>query len=391
MIVRRFLRIAGPLAVLGAALAVVSCSGGGGATVVDSSPINVPTIVPTPVGISTTLPTTSGSSVTVPAVAGLSTIFTFGAGAPASTTINLQAQVTAPTIAPLPSALTRQTQSIANATPFLYVAVTVSQTTVASAFAMETILLNGQPTGVPYAVEIDDTTTAPGTKVAVFAGAIANSTVQFANGFVSGTTFQAGHTYLFQFYYVASASPSPGASATATSSASASPTSTVTTAPTSATQNFAVGTGVLASFGLPSVSGISGVLQYGGFSSGTTVTLTSTAGVPAGVAAPPSVSSVFLSVGITASPAVTMSGAGCTSSCTSQTPVVLTLPASIASSAPYFKVYECNATACPMPNDSATLPLTNGNTLTVPSSTFADITGFSTTATTLMFLTSATP
>ena len=359
----------------------------------------LPSIAPTPGVLSTTIPTTSGASVTIPAVAGLSTIFTFGPGASASTTGNFSASVTAPNIAPLPSALKRKTQTLANAVPFLYVTLTTSAAVPASAFFVETVLLNGQPTSVPYAAEVDDITASPGTFIASFQGALANSTVQFVNGFPTGTTFQPSHTYLFQFYYITTATAAPSGTATSTASgtATATPTatatssSTATTAPTTATGNYSVGTGVLAQLGLPSVNNVTGVVSYGGFSSATTLTVTSTAGVPSGIATPAAASNVFLSVGITGNPAVTMSGTGCTSSCTSQTPVVLTLPSTIAASAPYFKVYECNATACPIGSDFATLPLTNGNTLTVTNTTFTDIKGFSTTPVTLEFLTSTTP
>ncbi|MBV8580361.1 MAG: hypothetical protein JOZ86_06960 [Candidatus Eremiobacteraeota bacterium] len=159
----------------------------------------------------------------------MSTSFQIGAGAPAGTTITASESLTAPPNAPAPSSRLRQ--SVVGATNFFYVTVTVSQSFSAQYITGEALTLaNSLPSNAFYYVEIDDITSAPGTKIASFGPAtVANLVAQYTNSGSSGGSglIATGHTYLFQFYYVLNGVPSP------TPSPAGTPTATPTATPTS--------------------------------------------------------------------------------------------------------------------------------------------------------------
>jgi phospholipase C len=99
----------------------------------------------------------------------------------------------------------RTTKSVTGATPFLYVTMQFSAAVQANVISAESVTLASAPaTGTQYFVEIDDVTSAPGTKiVSIGPGTVSGSVVTIANpatGNAATPEFLTGHSYLFQFY-----------------------------------------------------------------------------------------------------------------------------------------------------------------------------------------------
>ena len=172
----------------------------------------------------------------------------------------------------------------------------------------------------------------------------------------------------------APASPTPSPSPTASGATPTPvPTATPTAGPTTSSNLVAQGT--VASFPIPSAGGVTGVAQFAGFSANSTVTLNSVAGLPTGIGAPSAAATVFYSVGVSASPAVTLSSNNCAGGCAPTFPLELQplLNTIAAATGKTFYVAECNATACPItPADAVALPLI-ASALIVGPTTFADV------------------
>ncbi|MBV8748552.1 MAG: hypothetical protein JO103_02435 [Candidatus Eremiobacteraeota bacterium] len=222
---------------IGLAALLAACNGGGATAPVVSTGTTAPTPTPTPTpaSASTTLPVpTSAGTIVLPSLSGMSTSFQIGAGVPAGTTITANESLTAPPNAPAPSSRVRQPQSLSGATNVFYVTVTVSQSFSTQFITGEALTLASTlPTNALYYVEVDDVTAAPGTKIASFGPAnVSGLVAQFVNSGVAngGGSIAVGHTYLFQFYYLAGSSPTPTPtpSPTPTSGPTVTPTATAT-------------------------------------------------------------------------------------------------------------------------------------------------------------------
>jgi hypothetical protein len=366
-----------------AALTVAGCTGGG-----SSSPTPAASV---PVS-GTNIISTGAGAVVAPQVAGLTATLFTGPGASPGTAITLTSSATAPANAVLPSSV-RRAASIANAVPFLYVTFTVSQNLPASVMTGQSVSLNGQPAIATYFEEIDDTTTSPGTKFGTITGTLGNGLVTFDSStvFSSSSAFIPGHDYTLMFYYTPGlATPTPTPSPTPTggaptptpsptaSGATPTPTPTPTPAPTASAAVVPAGTPV--DVAIPPAGIVTGTLQTGYFSVDTTMTLSSVAGLPTGIASPTTTGVVFFSVGIATSPAVTINNSACTMNCSAD-PLVInpglnTISAANGPPARTFYIAECNATGCPVsPSDAVAIPL-QGSSLVVGPHTFTDVNGF---------------
>jgi hypothetical protein len=234
-----------------ASAALLAACGGGSSSVPTVGPTPTPastasptpSATPTPAPSSTTLPLpTSAGTLTLPTLGGFGVTFQIAAGAPAGTTVTATGSLGAPANAPAPSSA-RRLNAIAGATNVFYVTLTVSQTISAQVFTGENLTVPSTPSaGAQYFAEVDDITSAPGTKIGSFGPAtLAGLVEQITNNCTCSPspTLTTGRTYLFQFYYTTStATPTPtptptsSASATATPTATGTPTTTATPTPT---------------------------------------------------------------------------------------------------------------------------------------------------------------
>ncbi len=373
-----------PVGVVVAALAIAGCSGNG-----STGP--APAVTPAIAGASVIPP--GGGPIAALTVDGLTATLLTGPGATPNTLITLNSSASAPANALAPSSV-RRTASIAGAATLLYVTMTLSQTTPASVFTGQTLALTTAPSDVTYFEEIDDTTTAPGTKLATFQGSQSGSLVTFSSGFPGSAAFLTGHTYTFMYYTTpglpsptpaptstaSGLSPSPSPAPTSTGPA---PTPTPTPGPTSAATLVAAGT--FASIAIPAAGNFTGTAQFAGFNVDSTVTLNSVAALPPGVPSPTS-GTVFFAESVAASPAVTFSSANCVG-CQTAVPLSINVTLNLKSDATgkTFYVAECSPTACPRaPGDAVPITI-NGAALQVQASTFADLTAYGPTPTWFVF------
>jgi len=224
----RFARLSAPVTIVALAVAVAGCAGG---STVAHNPVSTPSASAGSGVTSTITIPAGGGSVALATVGGQTATFDFSGSGIAGTTITATSSTTAPGNAPAPSAVLRRPQALAGAVPVFFVTFTVSPSLTAASIASESVTLGANdPTIATYFAEYDDITAAPGTKIFTFGpGTVANGTATIANGatgLTSPVTFEAGHTYLLQFYYlpVGTASPSPGSSPSASASSAPSPT-----------------------------------------------------------------------------------------------------------------------------------------------------------------------
>ena len=186
------------------------------------------------------IPGTAGT-VSLPAIDGITPAFGIASGAPAGLTMSASESTGAPANAPAPSSLARKTAAAATGiVPFLYITSTFSAAVPAGIIASEILSFAAglTPSGPDFYCEIDDVTTANGSKIATFGPFTVNGgSVTIVNG-TGGTSpsFLANHTYLFQFYAlpipVPTPTPSPSPSAMPTATATATSTASATPSPT---------------------------------------------------------------------------------------------------------------------------------------------------------------
>lgn len=284
----RTFRLAAAAVVVAGGLIVASCSSGS----VNTTPIAQATNAP---ATSQSVPS-GGGSLTLPAAAnGQIASVTFGPGATAGTTLTASSSTTAPGSAPAPSSIERSTESISGAVPFFFVTFSVNQALSTTYVTGETVaLLSTFPAGASFYVEFDDITSTPGTKLgcagpATVAGLLATYLNGNAGGVCSNSgaspTLQPGHTYLMQFYYVASGSASPSPSPTATSTSGTQAAFPCGSAPPSSTTgtltNFTTGTPIA----YPTLGACSATITFQGsttFGNPTTINVTTSIALPSG-------------------------------------------------------------------------------------------------------------
>jgi len=379
-----------PLALALAALAVAGCAGGssGSSTPVTESSVNGTSV----------LSLTTGS-VPVPAAGGTSATFLTGPGASADTVVSVSASTTAPANSLAPAAI-RRTAAVTGVVPFYYVTFSVSVSTPQSVFVSQVLSLASPAAGVTYYEEVDDTTSAPGSKLLTSpAGVVSGSTVTFTPQWAAGSTFVPGHTYTAMFYDVpglasptpapsgastaapsGTVTPSPAPTFTATPVGAATPTPTPTPEPT--TQSTAFTAGVAQTIAIPPAGESTGTISLA-FTSNTTVTLNSVPGLPTGLSSPTTSGVVFFAESITASPAASVVSQSCGNGCTQIIPFTLYPGLDIIANANVgrdtFYVAECSTTACPVsPGDAVAEPL-QASAIVLTSGSFHDINAFSST------------
>ena len=332
------------------AFATAGCGGGGS---IDSTPVPTSSSSTSTTCTSTvtqTLPTAAGS-VAFPAVCGVSAGFTFAAGATSGTTFTAVSSTTAPAGAPSPTAV-RRAEALSGAVPFLYVTLTVSQTTPTSVFAGETAALSSaQPANAQYTVEIDDVTKSPATELTAIPGiaAVGSATfnnqngLAYPNGPAPLTTLVPGSTYLFQYYYVPAGTVQTGSISVPITSGQV-PVTTIQPA-----------------------GNVSAAVQLGGFTTNTTVTFFSSNALIGGMPSPATTGTVFFVIGLNASSTVNGDNLTCGSACQNVTPVALGLPPDVLArtAGKSFFAVECSATACPVLLSDVVKIVPAGNQLVV--------------------------
>jgi hypothetical protein len=371
-----------PLTFLVAALSVAGCAGGSSSP----SPASTGSSL-TPASVTALIPNGTGSIAAAP-LGGYQATLGVGSGATPGTTVTVTSSTTAPAGAAAPSSV-RRAASIVGAVPFFYLTLTFSQTTPAAVFTGQTLVLSGFPAAANYSEEFDDATVAPATKLAAFPGTLSDTTLSFTSIFAGTPSFLAGHTYLLMFYYVPGPAPSPTAAASGTPvplPSGVTPTAAPSIGPFSTSAPVAAATA--ATIAVPGAAGVTGTAQFAGFSTATTLTLTSYGGLSTGLATPTKTGTVFFTESISASPAVTIGNTNCAGSgCTQTIPLTITPTLDILNAAAGKTIFaaECNATGCPVSSSDVVTLTLNGANLVIGPTTFTDITGFSSAPVSIVF------